>query len=69
MVCQGDFSVKLSRSLGISDTGRAGRFHGASIAGLIVGAFGSLVFALYLRQWLLARKATSAAGTPGTAVE
>jgi hypothetical protein len=32
------------------------RFHGASIAGLIVGAMGVFIFGLYLRSWLRERK-------------
>ncbi|MHC4251708.1 MAG: hypothetical protein ACYS9X_21515 [Planctomycetota bacterium] len=38
------------------------RFHGASIAGLVVGAMGCFIFGLYLRRWLIERKAL--AGTP-----
>jgi hypothetical protein len=37
----------------------ASRFHGASIAGLVVGAMGALVFMLYLRAWLRERKAAA----------
>jgi hypothetical protein len=47
----------------------ASRFHGASIAGLVVGAFGSFVFALYLRQWLQERKMASGTKPPSPAVE
>ena len=35
----------------------ASRFHGASIAGLVVGAMGCFIFGLYLRRWLRERKA------------
>jgi hypothetical protein len=35
----------------------ASRFHGASVAGLIVGAMGCFIFGLYLRRWLIERKA------------
>ncbi len=34
-----------------------GRWHGASVAGLVVGAMGVLVFAVYLRHWLKERRA------------
>ena len=30
---------------------RAGRFHGANILGLVVGAMGLAVFTSYLRTW------------------
>ncbi|MHC4251328.1 MAG: hypothetical protein ACYS9X_19585 [Planctomycetota bacterium] len=33
------------------------RFTGESIAGLVVGAMGMFIFGLYLRRWLLGRKA------------
>ena len=33
------------------------RFHGASVAGLVVGAMGCFIFGLYLRRWLRERKA------------
>ncbi|MHC4248108.1 MAG: hypothetical protein ACYS9X_03175 [Planctomycetota bacterium] len=33
----------------------ASRFHGASIAGLVVGAMGIFIFALHLRRWLAER--------------
>jgi hypothetical protein len=33
------------------------RFHGASVAGLVVGAMGCFIFGLYLRAWLRERKA------------
>jgi hypothetical protein len=35
----------------------ASRFHGASVAGLVVGAMGIFIFGLYLRSWLRERKA------------
>jgi hypothetical protein len=35
----------------------ASRFHPASIAGLVVGAMGVFIFGLYLRRWLVERKA------------
>jgi len=35
----------------------ASRFHGASIAGFVVGAMGCFIFGLYLRRWLRERKA------------
>jgi len=35
----------------------ASRFHGASVAGLVVGAMGCFIFGLYLRAWLGERKA------------
>ena len=35
----------------------ASRFHPASISGLVVGAMGVLVFAVYLRHWLKERRA------------
>ncbi len=34
-----------------------GRFHPASVAGLVVGAMGCIIFGLYLRAWLRERKA------------
>ncbi len=37
------------------------RFHGASIAGLVVGAMGCFIFGLYLRTWLGDRKALAQA--------
>jgi hypothetical protein len=43
------------------DTAR-GRFTGASVAGLVVGAMGCFIFGLYLRAWLRERKAL--AGEP-----
>jgi hypothetical protein len=33
------------------------RLHGASVAGLVVGAMGVFIFGLYLRRWLSERKA------------
>ena len=33
------------------------RWHGASVAGLFVGAMGCFIFGLYLRRWLRERKA------------
>jgi hypothetical protein len=33
------------------------RLHGTSIAGMLVGAMGCFIFGLYLRQWLIDRKA------------
>ncbi len=35
----------------------AGRLHGASIAGLVVGAMGVFVFTVALRHWLKERRA------------
>ncbi|MHC4502659.1 MAG: hypothetical protein ACYTFI_05080 [Planctomycetota bacterium] len=35
----------------------ASRFHGASIAGLVVGAMGVFVFTVALRHWLRERRA------------
>ncbi len=35
----------------------ASRFHGASVAGLVVGAMGCFIFGLYLRRWMRVRKA------------
>jgi hypothetical protein len=35
----------------------ASRWHGASIAGLVVGAMGAFIFGIYLRRWLHERKA------------
>jgi hypothetical protein len=35
----------------------AGRFTGESVAGLVVGAMGVFIFGLYLRRWLVERKA------------
>jgi hypothetical protein len=37
-------------------TGARGRYHPASLAGLIVGAMGVSIFVLYLRAWLRERK-------------
>jgi len=37
-----------------------GRFTGASVGGLVVGAMGCLIFGLYLRRWLRERRALSA---------
>jgi hypothetical protein len=37
--------------------GTRGRWHPASIAGLVVGAMGCFIFGLYLRAWLRERKA------------
>jgi hypothetical protein len=34
-----------------------GRFHPASVAGIVVGAMGVFIFGLYLRRWLRERKA------------
>ncbi|MHC4250473.1 MAG: hypothetical protein ACYS9X_15200 [Planctomycetota bacterium] len=42
------------RGLRIDST--ASRFHPASVAGLVVAVFGALVFALYLRRWLVERR-------------
>lgn len=39
--------------------GATSRFHPASIAGIVVGAMGCFVFALYLRRWLRERKAAA----------
>jgi hypothetical protein len=41
----------------------ASRFTGASVAGLVVGAMGCFIFGLYLRRWLIGRKAL--ASQPG----
>jgi hypothetical protein len=38
---------------------RRGRFHGASVTGLAVGAMGVAVFAMYLWTWLRERKAAA----------
>jgi len=38
----------------------AGRWHPASVGGLVVGAMGALVFGLYLRSWLRARRTHAA---------
>jgi len=35
----------------------ASRFHGASIAGIVVGAMGVFIFGLYLRRWVKERRA------------
>jgi hypothetical protein len=35
----------------------ASRFHGASVAGLVIGTMGVFIFGLYLRSWLRATKA------------
>jgi len=43
-------------SLLVIDT-TASRFHPASIAGIVVGAMGCLIFGLYLRRWLRERRA------------
>jgi hypothetical protein len=37
----------------------AGRLHGASVAGLVVGAMGVFVFTVALRHWLRERRAFS----------
>ncbi|MHC5056165.1 MAG: hypothetical protein ACYTKD_15780 [Planctomycetota bacterium] len=37
----------------------ASRFHPASIAGIVVGAMGCFILALYLRRWLRERKAAA----------
>ena len=37
----------------------SGRFHGASIAGLVVGAMGVFVFAVAFRHWLRERRAAA----------
>jgi len=44
--------------LGLDAT--AGRWHAASVGGLVVGAMWMLVFGLYLRSWLRARKTPAA---------
>jgi len=36
----------------------ASRFHGASVAGIVVGAMGCFIFGLYLKRWLRERTAT-----------
>ncbi|MHC5054373.1 MAG: hypothetical protein ACYTKD_06610 [Planctomycetota bacterium] len=41
----------------------ASRLTGTSIAGLVVGAMGCFIFGLYLRRWLIDRKAL--ASQPG----
>jgi len=45
------------RANGVYLDGTGSRFHGASIAGLVVGAMGCFIFGLYLRRWLRERKA------------
>ncbi|MHC5057023.1 MAG: hypothetical protein ACYTKD_20285 [Planctomycetota bacterium] len=40
-----------------------GRLTGAAVAGLVVGAMGVFIFGLYLRRWLLERKAQGEAAT------
>jgi hypothetical protein len=42
----------------------ASRFHPASVAGLVVGAMGMLVFSLYLRRWVIARRTAPESKTP-----
>lgn len=42
----------------------ASRFHPASVAGLVVTAFGAFVFALHLRRWLVERREAREAATP-----
>jgi hypothetical protein len=37
----------------------APRVHPASVAGIIVGAMGCFIFGLYLRRWLIERKAVA----------
>ncbi|MHC4248687.1 MAG: hypothetical protein ACYS9X_06115 [Planctomycetota bacterium] len=48
-------------ALGVDPT--RSRFTGVSVAGLVVGAMGVFIFGLYLRRWLIERKAL--AGQPG----
>jgi len=43
--------------IGLSGSATASRFHPASIAGLLVGAMGCFIFGLYLRRWIIDRKA------------
>jgi hypothetical protein len=50
--------VNAWRRTPVMDTA-ASRFHPASIAGFVVGAMGCLIFGLYLRRWLVDRKALS----------
>ncbi|MHC5055475.1 MAG: hypothetical protein ACYTKD_12230 [Planctomycetota bacterium] len=40
-----------------------GRWHPASIAGVVVAAMGVIVFGLYLRSYLGARRSAAATGT------
>ena len=42
------------------DAASPGRFHGASVAGLVVGAMGVFVFSVALRHWLGERRAATA---------
>ncbi|MHC5053624.1 MAG: hypothetical protein ACYTKD_02780 [Planctomycetota bacterium] len=42
----------------------ASRFHPASVASLVVAAFGAFVSALYLRRWFVERRAEGAPATP-----
>jgi len=44
-------------AIGIAIDTTASRFHGASIAGLVVGAMGVFVFTVALRHWLNQRRA------------
>jgi len=53
------------RSL-VLDTG-AGRFTGASVAGIVVAAWCSFVFGLTLRRWLMDRRARLRAHGAGAA--
>ena len=43
--------------LGVVVDTRSGRLTGAAVAGLVVGAMGVFIFGLYLRRWLLERRA------------
>ena len=51
---QGDLVVDMTAS----------RFHPASVAGLVVAAFGAFVFALYLKRWLVEKSSEGAPATP-----
>jgi hypothetical protein len=62
-----DAQEELARDSGIEVQylldGTQGRLHPASVAGLVVGAMGCFIFGLYLRRWLVDRKAL--ASQPG----
>ena len=52
--------------LGVVVDTRSGRLTGAAVAGLVVGAMGVFIFGLYLRRWLLERRAHAGeTGHPG----
>lgn len=54
------FSGKMIATVYLDPT--ASRFTGASVAGLVVAAFGTFVFVLYLRRWMKERGRKSEAG-------